>query len=258
MSTHSIWSAGRYESVAERISGIAERVVATADRRRPLRGTAVVDLACGTGSAALAAARHGARVTAVDLTPELLEQARAKAGDLDVTWVAADAAATGLPEAAFDVAVSNMGIIFVDPTRQVDELARLLTPGGALVFSSWVRDVANPFYDPIVDVLGAPPARGFSPDQWGDPAVVAERLHASFTDVEIENDVLTWQFDALETALHFLEHESPMHVAVFGNVDDTQRARLRDAFAEALRPNVTDDGVAFDASYAVVTASRAG
>nr|WP_308212970.1 hypothetical protein [Mycolicibacterium vanbaalenii] len=55
MSSPSLWSAGRYDAVGQRIAPIAEQVVDALDRRQPLRGAAVVDLACGTGSAALAA-----------------------------------------------------------------------------------------------------------------------------------------------------------------------------------------------------------
>jgi SAM-dependent methyltransferase len=80
-----------------------------------------------------------------------------KPGGSKVTWVRADASATGLPDASFDAAVSNMGIIFVEPVAMVTELARLLKPGGALVFSTWVRGSDNPLFTPIVQVLGAPP-----------------------------------------------------------------------------------------------------
>ena len=81
MSSPTIWSAGRYDAVGDRIAPIAAEVVAAVDRRRPLSGAAVADLACGTGSAALAAAAAGARVTAVDITPELLAIGAQKADD---------------------------------------------------------------------------------------------------------------------------------------------------------------------------------
>ena len=95
----------------------------------------------------------------MDLTAELLAIAAAKPGSSKVSWVAADASATGLPDASFDSAVSNMGIIFVDPVAMVAELARLLKPGGVLAFSTWVRDGDNPLFTPIIEVLGAPHPR---------------------------------------------------------------------------------------------------
>ena len=108
----SIWSAGRYEAVAQRIAPISAQLIETVDRLRPLDGAAVADLACGTGNAALAAVAAGAQVTGVDLTPELLAIAADKAGGDAVHWVAADASATGLPDAGFDAVVSNICLLY--------------------------------------------------------------------------------------------------------------------------------------------------
>jgi SAM-dependent methyltransferase len=239
-----------------RIARIAAEVVDAVDRRTPLRDATLVDLACGTGSAALAAAARGARVTAVDITPDLLAIGASKDADGCITWLNADASDTGLLSGVHDAVVSNMGIIFVAPDRQVAELSRLLKPAGVLGFSSWVRDVSNPFFDPIVAVLGAPPSMGFSPDQWGDSAIVERRLAADFTDVEVDHGTFTWEFASLDAALHFLVHESPMHVDVFGRVDEHQHDRLSAAFRDALGPHADGDGVRFDTPYVVVTASR--
>ncbi|KAA0098052.1 class I SAM-dependent methyltransferase [Mycolicibacterium sp. P1-18] len=254
-----MWAGGRYESVAERIAVIAGETVAAADRRQPLPGTALVDLACGTGSAALAAAERGAVVTGVDLTPELvaIAQRHARSAGHDVTWVIADATETTLPEQSFDAAVSNMGIIFVEPRQQVAEIARLLKPAGVLAFSAWKRTGGNPLFDPIVEALGPQPERAFTPDQWGDPAIATERLAADFTDVEIHDGTLVWAFDSLDAARHFVRHESPMHVDLFGRLDRAAQDRLLSAFTDALTPDVGDDGgVRFDAPYAVITATR--
>ena len=168
----------------------------------------------------------------------------------------ADAAHTGLPDGSFDAAVSNMGIIFVEPEEQVAEIHRLLKPHGVLAFSSWVRADRNPFFDPIVAVLGAPPPKGFSPDQWGERATVTRRLSAGFTDVEIDEGTFTWEFASLDGALHFLEHESPMHVDLFRRIDGAQRERLEAAFRDALTPHADDGGVSFDTPYVVVSATR--
>ncbi|BBZ34815.1 class I SAM-dependent methyltransferase [Mycolicibacterium confluentis] len=254
-----LWAQGRYESVAEHISDIAVQTVEAADRRSPLAGAAVVDLACGTGSAALAAAARGARVTGVDLTPELLDLAKAKANgtDVDIRWVAADAADTGLPSAAFDVVVSNMGIIFVEPDGQVAELRRLLKPDGVLAFSAWVRVTGNPLSDPIAAVFAGAPVPAFTPDQWGDPEQIERRLAAGFGELTIDTGVYTWRFENLDAALRFVQYESPLHLAAFARCDTAQREALAEAFAAALREHIDADGaVRFDSPYAVVTARR--
>lgn len=257
MSSPTNWSAGRYEAVGRRIAPIAEEVVDAVARRRPLRDTTVVDLACGTGNAALTAAARGARVTGVDITAELCAIGAQKDGGASVTWVVADASDTGLPGGAFDAMVSNMGVVFVEPAAQVAEIARLLAPGGTAAFSTWVRAGENPLFDPIVAVLGPPPDRGYSPDQWGYPDIAAARLAADFDDVAFQSGVLTWQFDSPAAAMRFVTDESPMHVGMLSGVPGPQRDLLCGAFDEALRRHVVaDGGVVFDAPYAVVTATR--
>ena len=252
------WAAGRYQAVAEQIAVIAGEVVATADRVQPVRDTTLADLACGTGSAALAAAEAGAHVTGVDLTAELVAIASERPGADAVQWVVADAAHTGLPDGGFGTVVSNMGIIFVEPTGLVAEVTRLLAPGGVFAFSTWIRDEAgSPFFTPIVETLGAPPAAAYSPDQWGDPAVVHSRLGVGFSDVQFETASHTWRFDSVESAVRFISDESPMHVHLLSHLDDATRNRLLDAFTAALRAHADSAGqVAFEAPYAVVTAHR--
>ncbi|GAS91837.1 class I SAM-dependent methyltransferase [Mycolicibacterium brisbanense] len=256
-STSTDWAAGRYEAVGERIAGIASQVVAAVDRRHPLGNATVVDLACGTGSAALAAAALGAQVTAVDLTAELVAIAQGKPGADAVRWVVGDAAHTGLATGEFDAAVSNMGIIFVEPDSLVAEVSRLLRPGGILGFSSWIPDADSPFFTPIVETLGPPPASGHSPDQWGRSDVLRARLSEGFEDITIGTGSHTWLFESLSAAMAFLTNESPMHVNMLGRLDDAQRAALLGAFESAFGRHVEDTGhVVFDSPYLIATARR--
>ena len=254
-----VWSTGRYEAVAERIAPIADEVIDAVERRVPVRDATLIDLACGTGSAALAAAARGARLTAVDITPELVAigARKAEAAGRSIAWVTADASDTGLPEGSFDAAISNMGTIFVEPASMVAELSRLVRSGGVLGFSSWKRGGANPFFDPIVEVLGPPPASGHSPDQWGQSEVITERLTADFDDIDIETGAHTWGFASVTAGVHFVTNESPMHVSMLGGLDAARRDRLLAAFEAAWQAcRTADGGVSFDAPYVVVTARR--
>lgn len=257
MSSPTHWSAGRYDAVGDRIAPISVEVVAAAKQRG--RFDDVVDLACGTGSAALAAAATGARVTAVDITAELIEIGveKAERAGHTVTWLTGDAADTGLPGGSFDAVVSNMGIIFVEPVRQVAEIARLLKPAGVLGFSSWVREPGNPFFRPIAEVLGQPESAGYSPDQWGESDTIADRLGADFDEVVIESRVHTWQLGSVDDAMGWVMRESPIHVTLVERIDDATRERLRDAFENEFRRCLDADGnVTYDAPYVVVTALR--
>ena len=88
MSSPTSWSSGRYDAIGDHIAAIAADVVSAVGGRLPLRGAAVADLACGTGSAALAASAAGARVTGVDITPELIALGRAegRGAGVAVNW----------------------------------------------------------------------------------------------------------------------------------------------------------------------------
>lgn len=259
MSSPTTWSSGRYDAIGEHIAPVGADVVSAVARQLPLRGAAVVDLACGTGTVALAASAAGAHVTAVDITPELvaLGAQKAEKAGVTVSWVTADAGDTGLPGGSFDAVVSNMGIIFVEPTRQVAEIVRLLRPGGVLGFSSWIPDPETPFFKPIATVLGPPPDSGYSPDQWGVPGTINDRLSADFDDIAIETGSCPWQLGTVADAMHLVAHESPIHVSLLENLDEVKRDELLVAFADAMRANVAADGlVAFDAPYVIATALR--
>ena len=100
-------------------------------------GLDVVELGCGTAYFSAWLARRGARPVGVDVTPAQLETARRcmRETGLEFPLVEADAAATGLPDACLDLALSEYGAsIWVDPYRWIPEAARLLRPGGRLVF----------------------------------------------------------------------------------------------------------------------------
>jgi SAM-dependent methyltransferase len=100
-------------------------------------GLDVVELGCGTAYFSAWLAKRGARPVGVDITPAQLETARRMQGEtgLDFPLVEADAGATGLPAESFDLALSEYGApIWVDPYRWIPEAARLLRPGGRLVF----------------------------------------------------------------------------------------------------------------------------
>lgn len=253
-----MWAGGDYEAVGARIAGIAERLVDIVDGRRPLRGATVADLACGTGSASIAAAVRDARVIGVDITPELIEigATKAEAAAVVVSWIVADAADTGLDTGSVDAVVSNMGIIFVEPVRQVAEVARLLKPGGVLGFSAWLRTDTNPLMDPITAVLGPPSAAGYSPDQWAESGTAHARLSADFDDIEISTGRHVWAFDSLPMAMRFVIDESPMHVAAMQRAG-SKRDELVAAFRAALAAHVGTDGrVTFTSPYVVITARR--
>ena len=137
------WAGGDYAEVAKReLWPLGERVV----RRVGVRpGEEVLDVACGSGNAAIRAAQAGGRVVGLDLTPELLEAGRISAAGagVEVEWVEGDAEALPFPDGSFDVVVSTLGVMFA-PRHPVAarELARVLRPGGRMALCNWAADSA--------------------------------------------------------------------------------------------------------------------
>lgn len=148
-------------------------------------GERVLDVATGTGVVAITASRIGASVSALDLTPELLEHARANAElsrQTNISWMEGDAEALPYADASFDVVLSQFGHMFAPrPEVVIAEMRRVLKPGGRIAFATWPPEhfVGKMFM--LVGRHAPPPPPGASPPpQWGSPAVVAERLGTAF------------------------------------------------------------------------------
>jgi len=139
--TRAMWAAGDFPEVARRgLWPVGERLV---NHVGVSTGDDVLDVACGTGNAAIRAALAGARVVGVDLTPELFDAGRATAAEVGVgvEWVEGDA--EDLPCAAgdFDVVLSTFGVMFA-PRHQVaaDEIVRVLRAGGRVGLCAWTPE----------------------------------------------------------------------------------------------------------------------
>src|SRR6185503_10601427 len=135
------WAAGDFAEVARRgLWGVGQRIVQRVGIGRNER---VLDVACGTGNAAIRAAQAGGRVVGLDLTPELFETGRrlAAGASVSVEWVEGDAEAIPYPDNSFDVVLSTFGCMFA-PRHQVAaaELARVLRPGGRLCVTTWTPE----------------------------------------------------------------------------------------------------------------------
>src|SRR5918995_1416849 len=132
-----VWEAGDYPSLSGLISDLGERVVGRAGVEPGMR---VLDVACGTGNAALPAARAGARVTGLDLAPKLLEAGRAKAQaeGVDVEWREGDAEDLPFEDGHFDRVLSTFGHMFAPRhQRTAAEMTRVCRRGGVIVTATW-------------------------------------------------------------------------------------------------------------------------
>jgi SAM-dependent methyltransferase len=158
-----------------------------------VEGMDVVELGCGTAYFGAWLAKRGARVVGVDITPAQLETARRMEAEfsLGMTFVEANAEETGLPDASFDLALSEYGAsIWCDPYKWIPEAARLLRPGGLLVFlrNSTLAVLCGTADDGPVETLQRP-QRGLHRIVWTDPDEVEFQLgHGDWISLLRAND----------------------------------------------------------------------
>lgn len=213
-------------------------------------GDSVLDVGTGTGVVAVTAARAGAQVSALDLTPELLVQARENgtiAGHPDIAWQEGDAENLPYPDGTFDVVVSQFGHMFA-PRAEIalGEMRRVLKPSGRVAFATWPPEHLVGRMFALIGRRSPPPPPGSSPPPlWGSPAIIGERLARGFGEPFFERGVMA--FPALSLAHYRLFIEAsigPMHKLVESlAATPDELARLRSEFDALAAPYYIDNQI---------------
>lgn len=200
-------------------------------------GERVLDVATGTGVVAITAARAGATVSALDLTPELLEHARenARLAEQDrISWIEGDAEALPYPDASFDVVLSQFGHMFAPrPEVVISEMRRVLKPTGRIAFATWPPEhFVGKFFSFIGRHSPPPPPGASPPPQWGIPAVIAERLGTKFEAPFFERRTMQVPALSLQHFRSFMERSvGPMQKLVEALANDPRKlSELRREF----------------------------
>jgi SAM-dependent methyltransferase len=184
----------------------AARLVAFA---RVGAGKRVLDVGCGTGVAALAAARTGAHVTGLDLTPQLIARAKENAAiaGAEIEWHEGDAEAMPFADATFDVVLSHFGHMFAPrPAVVVQDMLRVLKPGGTIAFATWPPELFTGRMFALVGRYMPPLPEGVSrPVEWGNPDTVRERLGSAVRDVHFDRSLLRAPYLSVQHIRTFME-----------------------------------------------------
>jgi SAM-dependent methyltransferase len=255
------WSEGDFAVVAAIVMMVSEELVEALD---VVPGERVLDVACGSGNAAIAAARRSwGGVTGVDFVPALLDRAheRAAAERLDIEFVEGDAAELPFADGEFNVVASVFGAMFAPDQKQAAaELLRVCTPGGRIGMANWVPDgpVSQLF---AIVAKHAPPPPGFTPPVlWGTEDHVRELFGDGATDLRFERRVSRQPFRSIDHYLEiFRSYFGPIKLA-FDRVGPDGEAALEADLREQLeRCNTAGDrAFVLEPEYLQVIATRAG
>jgi SAM-dependent methyltransferase len=201
-----VWTIGDYPIIARHLLPISVETVGAVGIRP---GDRVLDVGVSDGNAAIEAARHGATVTGIDLTPAQIERARCRCADEGVTvdLRVGNAENLDVPDASFDVVLSVMGLIFApDHARAMAEMARVCRLGGTVAITTWAAGGwSGRWRARAAHLLPAPPPDSPAPDEWGDADEVVRRFAAAGLRPTVERRAFAFRFaseqDALETFL---------------------------------------------------------
>jgi SAM-dependent methyltransferase len=250
-----MWANGPYENISATLWEIHDLVI---ERLAPAPGDRWLDLACGTGAIASRAAAAGADVVGIDLSPGLIETAKADAAaqGLDIDYRVGDAENLDLPDASFDKVSSTVGIMFApDHAATADELARVTEPGGRIALANWKPDGGiGRMFKVMAPYMAAPPPS--SPFDWGVEAKVRALLGDAF-DLEFEEHVSTWRVETGEDFwdLYFTSYGPTKTLAE--SLDDDRREELHRDWVEFFETNYrAGDEIVHTREYILVGGTR--
>jgi SAM-dependent methyltransferase len=256
----STWNAGDYAQFARPMEPGALEIL---ERLAIPPGTKMLDVGCGAGQIAIPAARAGVRVTGIDLAPQQIEAARARASaeGLDARFEEGDAEQLPYADASFDVVVSLIGAMFAPrPDRVAAELARVCRPGGRVIMANWTPEG---FVGQLFKIIGkhVPPSPLMpSPLLWGDEPTVRERFQDYVSDLRVTRRQypFDYPFGPAETVEFYRAYYGPINRA-FAALDADRQAALREDLEQlwARANEATDGTMRYGGEYLEVIAIRA-
>lgn len=229
------WSSGDFVMIANRIVLSSELLADAADLRA---GWRVLDVACGTGNAAIAAARSGAEVVGVDYVPQLLENARVRAGaeGLDIQFRVGDAQSLPVDDDSFDAALSVFGSMFApDHQRTAQEIVRAVRPGGTVGLASWTPDGFIGEMFRVVSRHVPPPAGVASPLLWGTRAHLRDLFGDAIAQDESVEQTCTFRFSSPEAFVSYFRRWYGPTLKAFEALAPADRDQLAAELADLAR-----------------------
>ena len=256
----STWDSGDYATFARPMEPGALEFL---ERLRVPPGTRMLDVGCGAGQIAIPASRAGIDVTGVDISPNQIEQARAraKAENLNARFIEADAEMLPYADESFDLVVSLIGAMFAPrPDRVAAELVRACRSGGRIVMANWTPEG---FVGQMFKIIGkhVPPSPLMpSPLLWGKEEIVRERLSDGIAELQLirRQYPFAYSFGTAEVVGFYRDYYGPTNRA-FAALDAAGQAALQRDLEQLWTEHnqATDGSTRYSSEYLEVIAVRA-
>jgi SAM-dependent methyltransferase len=254
------WSEGDFAMVATIHQGVSENLCEAVDVSP---GERVLDVACGSGNTAIAAARRFTEVVGVDYVPALLDRGRQRAAaeQLQIEFREGDVEALPFPDAGFDVVLSTFGAMFApDQPKAAAEVLRVCRPGGRIGMTNWTPDGFTGQMFKIVASHAPPPARIDPPPLWGTEDRLRELFGDELSSLRVEERQAIWRFRSPEHWVdYFRTYFGPTKVAFARVGHEGEQALVDDLLALIDRFNRAAPGEAMvcPSTFLEVVATRA-
>lgn len=252
-----VWALGDYRSLGRVVPPVSAKLL----RLVNVNSTdSVLDVACGYGNTAITARRLGAKVTGIDITPELLSLAKEEesiAGFNDIVWKKGNAENLPFEDETFDVVLSTFGHMFApDHESTAKEMLRVLRKGGRIGFTTWSSDLAMGRMFSVVSKY-APTTPTSSPIEWGNPDRVKDLL-TGVKELYFERDTINfptlspnhyWKDMSTKSGSMVLLIES-----LLKSYNNEKLESLRKEYLKAIEPYIVDNAVRL--GYLITVATK--
>jgi SAM-dependent methyltransferase len=252
------WSSGDFSAIATAQVVVGENLCEAVDLHG---GSTVLDVACGSGNTAIAAARRNCDVTGIDIVAALLERAqeRAAAERLAIRFDLGDAEHLPYPDASFDIVLSTFGAMFApDQERTASEMLRVCRPGGTLGMANWTPDGWSGTTARLRAQFLPPPPHATSPLRWGTEQGIRDLFGSHVKDLRIVRREFVYRDRSPERWRAFMRANFGPTVATLAALDSESQQRFADELLrEMTEANTATDGtLRIPSGYLEVVAKR--
>jgi ubiquinone/menaquinone biosynthesis C-methylase UbiE len=261
--SNNAWALGSYNEIAVHLLPVSAHLVRLCNISS---FDNVLDVACGNGNTAITAKRiAGAKkVTGIDITPEMLVQARQQASIAeveDIDWTEANVENIPFEDEKFDVVLSSFGHMFAPhPQVAINEMLRVTKPGGRIAFSTWPAELVNgKLFDVIAKYITSSSLSSASPSQWGIPQVIEKRLaedsNFKVKDIHFERGVINKPvLSPNHSWMTSITKGGPMIHAIQTINDPKKIEALRQDVLKVITPYINDNVLRLD--YLITRATK--